>query len=212
MPRLMVSPGHQQPWQWSHKICRYEIWFPWGRDFNYCQTSNISHTLVGNKIVDHWHVVGTSPVSPAPTTSSFSTWHLASMDWAMTTARPDEKCLSLTIWCILYSRFDSTLAISGRKWNEILCFTLQWRHNGHDSVSNHQPHDCLLSRLLRRRSKKTSKLRITGLCVGNSPGTGGFPAQMASNVEIFSIWWRHHVDLLCQVWWSQAGDFSEEEV
>ena len=69
---------------------------------------------------------------------------------------------------------------------------LRWRHNGHDSVSNHQPHDCLLNRLFRRRSKKTSKLRVTGLCVWNSPGTGEFPAQMASNAENVSIWWRHH--------------------
>ena len=37
-----------------------------------------------------------------------------------------------------------------------------------------------------------SKLRVTGLCVGNSPGTGEFPAQMASNAENVSIWWRHH--------------------
>ena len=49
---------------------------------------------------------------------------------------------------------------------------LQWRHNGHDSVSNNQPHDCLLNRLFRRRSKKASKLRVTGLCAGNSPVTG----------------------------------------
>ena len=69
---------------------------------------------------------------------------------------------------------------------------LQWRHNGGDSVSNHQPHDCLLNQLVWRRSKKTSKLRVTGLCVGNSPGTGEFPAQMASNAENVSIWWRHH--------------------
>ena len=41
-------------------------------------------------------------------------------------------------------------------------------HNGHDGVSDHQPHDCLLKRLFRRKSKKTSKLRITGLCAGNS--------------------------------------------
>ena len=46
---------------------------------------------------------------------------------------------------------------------------LQWRHNDHDGVPNHQPHDCLLNRLFRRRSKKTSKLRVTGLCVGSSP-------------------------------------------
>ena len=45
----------------------------------------------------------------------------------------------------------------------------------------------------RRRSKKTSKLRVTGLCVGNSPVTGEFPAQRASNAENVSIWWRHHV-------------------
>ena len=40
--------------------------------------------------------------------------------------------------------------------------------------------------------RKKSKLRVTGLCVGNSPGTGEFPAQMASNAENVSIWWRHH--------------------
>ena len=43
--------------------------------------------------------------------------------------------------------------------------TLQWRHNGHDGVSNHLPHDCLLNHLFRRRSKETSKLRVTCLCV-----------------------------------------------
>ena len=71
-------------------------------------------------------------------------------------------------------------------------FTLRWRHNDHDSVSNHQPHGCLLNRLFRRRSKKTSKLRVTGLCAGNSPEAGEFPAQMASNAKKVSIWWRHH--------------------
>ena len=68
----------------------------------------------------------------------------------------------------------------------------RWRHSGRDSVSNHQPHHCLLNLLFRRRSKKTSKLRVTGLCARNSPGTGEFPAQMASNAENVSIWWRHH--------------------
>ena len=65
-------------------------------------------------------------------------------------------------------------------------YSLQWRHNGRDGVSNH---------LFRRRSKKPSKLRVTWLCVGNSPVTGEFPAQMASNAyaENVSIWWRHHV-------------------
>ena len=69
---------------------------------------------------------------------------------------------------------------------------LLWRHNGPDSISNHQFNDCLFNRLIRRRSKKTSRLRVTVLCAGNSPGTGEFPAQMASNAENVSIWWRHH--------------------
>ena len=70
--------------------------------------------------------------------------------------------------------------------------TLRWRHNGHHCVSNLQPHDGLLNRLFRRRSKKTSMLRVTGLCAGNSPVTGEFPAQMTSNAENLSIWWSHH--------------------
>ena len=86
------------------------------------------------------------------------------------------------------------MLLKGLWIDKILC-PLQWRHNEHDSVSNHPPHDCLLNRLSRRRSKKTSKLCATGLCAGNSPGTGEFPAQMASYAENVSIWWRHHVDM-----------------
>ena len=69
---------------------------------------------------------------------------------------------------------------------------LQWPHNERGGVSNHQPHDCLLKCSFRCRSTKTSKLHITDLCEGNSPFTGEFPAQRASNAEIVSIWWRHH--------------------
>ena len=50
----------------------------------------------------------------------------------------------------------------------------------------------LLNRLIRRRSKKTSKLRVIGLCAVNSPVTGDFLAQRASKAENVSIWWRHH--------------------
>ena len=73
-----------------------------------------------------------------------------------------------------------------------LKISLQWRRNGHNGVSNHQHHDCFLNRLFRRRSKKTPKRRVTGIRAGNSPVTGEFPAQTASNAEIVSIWWRHH--------------------
>ena len=77
---------------------------------------------------------------------------------------------------------------SGHVWK----LPLQWRYNKRDGVSNYRTPDCLLNRLFRHRSKKTSKLRVTGLCEGNSPVTGEFLAQMASNAKNVSIWWRHH--------------------
>ena len=61
----------------------------------YFETFNISHTLAANTIVDDSDVVGASIAGAAPTTSSFLTKHLASMDWAETTARQDEKHLVL---------------------------------------------------------------------------------------------------------------------
>ena len=76
---------------------------------------------------------------------------------------------------------------------------LQWRRNERGSVSNHQPYDCLLNRLFRRRWKKPSKLRVTGLCAGNSPEAGEFPAQKTSNAEKVSIWWRHHEACIIQL-------------
>ena len=62
---------------------------------------------------------------------------------------------------------------------------LLWRHNGHNSVSNHQPYDCLLRRLFRCRSKQTSKLRVTGLCAGNSPGPVNFPHKWPVTRKMF---------------------------
>ena len=75
----------------------------------------------------------------------------------------------------------------------VSCFPLQWRNNGCNGISNHQPHHCLLSHLFKRRPKETSKLHVTGLCVGNSPVTGEFPAQRASNIKnvsMMSSWFK----------------------
>ena len=47
---------------------------------------------------------------------------------------------------------------------------LQWRHNGRYGRPNHRRVDCLFNRLFRRRLQKKSKLRVTVLCEGNSPG------------------------------------------
>ena len=95
------------------------------------------------------------------------------------------KITTIIITTYIYMSIDQT-----SQQSRGASFTLLWRHNGRDGVSNQQPHDCLLNRLFRRRSKKTSKLRVSDLCVGNSPVTGEFPAQMASNAENVSIWWR----------------------
>ena len=48
-------------------------------------------------------------------------------------------------------------------------WALKWHHNECHGVSNHPPHDCLLNCLFRCKSKKTSKLHVTGLCEGNTP-------------------------------------------
>ena len=101
---------------------------------------------------------------------------------------------------ILYNEFDIILlnlcqishgpmssSFFGHHW-----FQLQWRHDGRNGVSNHQPHDCLLGRFFfRRRLKKTSKFRVTGLC-GEFTVDPWFLAQRASNAENVSIWWHHH--------------------
>ena len=64
------------------------------------------------------------------------------------------------------------------------------------AIAYQLPYHCLLNRLFRRRSKKTSKLRVTGLSAVNSPVTVEFPAQMASYAENVSIWWSHNGQ-----WW-----------
>ena len=69
---------------------------------DYREICDIKCILVGDKIVDHSDVVGASPVDAVSTTASISTERQASMDWAKTTSRWDNKHFSFGIWCILY--------------------------------------------------------------------------------------------------------------
>ena len=103
--------------------------------------------------------------------------------------RPLKSCLSMNVLDILcgisMARFEIPHKIS------YPYIALQWRHNGRLE----SPASRLFTQLFIQtqiKNNKTSKLRVTGLCEGNSPGTGEFPAQMASNAENISIWWRHH--------------------
>ena len=80
------------------------------------------------------------------------------------------------LWC----GTDSDLGQTEPRWGYCVYqgkegVSLHWCHNDHGGVSNHQPHGCLLNRLFRRRSKKTSKLRVTGLCAGNALGQVNSP-------------------------------------
>ena len=79
-----------------------------------------------------------------------------------------------------------------QRYEPLLLLPLRWRRNGRDGVSNHQPHDCLLNHLFRRRTKETWKLRVTGPWAKNSSVNGEFPAQRASKAENVSVWWRYH--------------------
>ena len=80
------------------------------------------------------------------------------------------------LWAVGIKSAADTISTSN-----ICALALWWRHNERDCVSNHQPRDGLRNRLFRHIWKETSKLRVTGLCAGNSPVTGEFRAQMASN-------------------------------
>ena len=118
-------------------------------------------------------------------------------------------CPSDAIW---WHRSGSTLP---QVMASCLMASLQWRHNGHVSVSNHQPHDCLLSRLFRPRSKENIKApRHWPLC-GEFTGTGEFPTQIASYTENVSIWWHHHVTslpetmLTSHLWGSQIFTWEQ---
>ena len=79
-------------------------------------------------------------------------------------------------------------SINGFLWHLFQCnvyLPLLWRHNGRGSVSNQQLHDCLLNRLFRRRSKKTSKLRVTGLCAGIHRGPVNSPHKWPVTRNLF---------------------------
>ena len=60
--------------------------------------------------------------------------------------------LQTTIW---YSFSWMNIVVYWQKSHiKAWVYSLHWRHNGQDSVSIHQPHECLFDRLFRRRSKK----------------------------------------------------------
>ena len=133
-----------------------------------------------------WYICVSITPSAYIDNSTFSENHLWSTRIMMTSSHNTESISTSSG----YIRSPNVMIPTVVCW--LAQITLQWRHNERDGVSNHQPHDCLLNRLFRCKSKKTPKVSVTGLCVGNSPVTGDFTAQRASIAENVSIWWRHH--------------------
>ena len=68
---------------------------------------------------------------------------------------------------------------------QLRAISIQWHHNEPDGISNHWRLHCLLTFWFRHRSKKISKLRVTGLRAGNSPMTGEFPHKGPVTRKIF---------------------------
>ena len=94
--------------------------------------------------------------------------------------------------CIFILQND-TLRNSCKIDSCLLRFSLQWRHNVCDGVSNLQPRDCSLNRLFKAQIKEIFKALRHWPWWGEFTGDLWIPAQRASNAENVSIWWRHHV-------------------
>ena len=140
-----------------------------------------------HKLDDWWHqaIIWTNV-----DISSSVLWHLPDSNFTMNSLEINPSHVFQDYPCENYYHISHGLM-------SYVLSSLQWRHNEREDVSNQQPHDCLLNRLFRHRSMNTLKLRVIGLCEENSPVTGEFPAQKASNAENVSTWWRHHVSQLC---------------
>ena len=160
-----------------------------GTQFNDSVTSSLPTTEVLNQTVTSTF---STDSSPRDLTQLLTSWMTTVFD-DVTTTNTSVTPLELTT----EPEFPRVAAVKDNdKFDGYLIgnygITLLWRHNERGCVLNQRRLDCLLNLLFRRRSKKTSKLRVTSLCVGNFPVTGEFPAQRSSNAENVCIWWRHH--------------------
>ena len=99
----------------------------------------------------------------------------------MTWRRVPPSCPFLTVGdmiCIFHLQIWPDILLGfyvGTPTDSIPSLPLQRRNNERDGFSNHRRLECLLIRLCMNWPKKTSKLRVSGLCNGNSPVTGWFP-------------------------------------
>ena len=158
----------------------------WSCVFLFCNTQNYHRNLGISVLKYHWNIIEIFRGLSAGTLKMLVPLFNLVRGWAYYVWERLKN--SKNIIAILY--VEGLMAgILLRSWNGSMN---HYCHNGRDGVPSHQPHDCLLKLSFRRRSKETSKLPVTGICLPKSPVTGEFPAQMARNAANASIWWRHH--------------------
>ena len=104
----------------------------------------------------------------------------------------------------LWHLFESVYILQAATSDGFIIFTLQWRHNEHNDVSNHRRLDCLLNCLLRHRSKNTLWLRVTGFREGNPPVTSGFPSQRPVTRRMFPF----DDVIMINTYWSTLHQYS----
>ena len=77
-----------------------------------------------------------------------------------------------------------------REWFKLFLSRSFWRTQSthYNDVSNHKPHGCLLNRLFRHRSKKTSKLRVTGLGIHGWPVNSPYRRPVTRKMFPFASW------------------------
>ena len=133
VPWFLASPGLQQPW---HCLCKIiKLLYCTRGDFNY-----LGHFIVANCR----YIFLCSLISIQQDKDYGSQWFgtlvfSLMLGWK-SYSKNSREASDLRR---LSSRVTSLLYICRKcQWTRNAT-TLRWRHNGRDSVSNHQPHDCL---------------------------------------------------------------------
>ena len=127
-------------------------------------------TLMGNMVYVHYVFSHPCQIRGKTWGNSQRTWWFPGVVYFHNLLRPDKHgvVMHIMIKCI------------GNHYNDVTMSEMASQITSISNILFTQYIYCLLNCWSRRGLKKTSKLRVTGLCVGNSPVTVEFPAQKAS--------------------------------
>ena len=108
------------------------------------------------------------------------------------------------LWCVVVLMPSRTFKVGNFVGTAL---SLQWHHNERDGVSNNQPHDCLLNRLLRHRLERKRQSSVSLAFVRgihrwpvNSPHKGSVTRKMFQFDDVIMMIVRVAVNLLQMTW------------